>query len=96
VTQPPARWTGIEPLVGRQVVLDLPGTLVYLGRLEAVRGDCLVLADADVHDTRDAHHTKEQYINEARRLGIRRNRDRVYVNAADVVSVSLLSDVVLD
>ena len=95
--QRPGRWAAnVEPFLGREVVLDLPHSLVYLGRLEAVEGDCLVLADADVHDTHDARHTKEKYINDACQLGIRRNRKRVRVHGRDVVSISLLSDVVVD
>jgi hypothetical protein len=90
-------WAGnLDALLGRQVVLDLAGPLLYLGTLAAVRGDCLELTDADVHDTREGHHSKEQYVAEACKLGVRPNRRRVLVIGRDVVSISLLSDVVAD
>lgn len=87
---------GIESLIGRRVVLDSAGTLVYLGTLTAVRPDGYWLDDADVHDCRDGHANKELYVCESARDGVRANRQRVFVFRDAVVSVSLLSDVVVD
>jgi len=91
------RWAGnLDRFLGEQVVLDMASTLLYLGRLEAAEGDCLILTDADVHDTREGHHSKEQYLCEVRTLGVRPNRRRVHVLGRNVISISLLSEVVSD
>ncbi|MFH0980873.1 MAG: hypothetical protein V2A79_04970 [Planctomycetota bacterium] len=52
------------------------------------------LADADVHDCRDGHASREVYIMEAGRDGISVNRRRVFVLRATVCSLSRLDQVV--
>lgn len=81
-------------LIGRDVVLDASGTYVYLGRFAGEDAGYLVLEQADVHDLRDTSTTRELYVLEARRLGVRANRSRVYVRREQVVSLSALEDVV--
>jgi hypothetical protein len=56
----------------------------------------LWLENADVHDCRDGHATKELYVADASREGINPNRQRVYVLSAGVASISRLDDVVND
>lgn len=81
-------------LLGREVVLDTRGPLLYIGRLEAV-GDCFyTLADCDVHDGSEGGTSKEVYSMETAKHGIRVNRTVVYVRKSEIVSLSLLEDVV--
>ena len=80
-------------LVGREVVLDVSGPYVYLGRLVGGDDKFLSLEEADVHDLRDTATTREEYVLAARRHGVAPNRARAYVRAAEVVSVSALEDV---
>lgn len=83
-----------------RVVLDTGVTMVYIGRLEAYDERGYWLVEADVHDRAEGHSTKEEYVNRARELdgaGTRRsNRRRVFVERTFVVSISALSDVVLE
>ncbi len=83
-----------EDLVGQKVVVDCRSEYVYLGTLEKVGRDSLVLIDADVHNTRQSNTTEEMYIIQSLQHGVRVNRERVYVLTRDVVSVSRLDDVV--
>ncbi len=76
------------------VVLDTGGSIVYLGRLVGVDEAGFMLDDADVHDCRDGHATKEVYISESRDNGVSPNRQRVLVMRSAVISVSKLVDVV--
>ncbi len=85
---------GLGAFVGEQVVLDLRAPMVILGRLESAGPEGLVLADADVHDMGQSASTKERYVLEARKHGIRRNRAQVFVRAEEVVALSRLEDVV--
>ncbi|MCG3126858.1 MAG: hypothetical protein CHACPFDD_01713 [Phycisphaerae bacterium] len=89
---------GLDTLLRRRVVLDTNGSMLYIGTLEAHDAGGYWLADADVHDRRDGHSTKEEYISEAHdleRAGSRRiNRKRVLVERHAVVSISALDDVV--
>lgn len=89
---------GLDALMGRRVVLDTNGSMIYIGTLERHDAGGYWLSDADVHDRRDGHSTKEEYISEAHdleRAGSRRiNRRRVLVERHAVVSVSALDDVV--
>lgn len=85
---------GLDELVGCDVVLDTPGSIVYLGRLVSYSGEGFWLEGADMHNTSEGHAPREQYIVEAARDGIRVNRERVFVFRHVVISVSALSDVV--
>ena len=84
----------LSKFIGKEVVLDTKSPLVFLGRLVSVEDDSLVLEDADVHDAAELPKRKEVYVLEARKHGIKANRRRVVVRAYEIVSVSLLEDVI--
>jgi hypothetical protein len=84
----------LSALLRREVVLDLAGPYAVIGTLVAEDHRYLILEEADVHDLRDSTTTRELYVLEARRHGIRANRSRVLVNRNDIVSLSALDDVI--
>ena len=84
----------LEQFIGREVVLDAASMYVYLGRVRSIEQRYLVLADADVHDLRDSTTTRERYVIEARLHGVRPNRKSVSVDLSQIVSISLLDDVI--
>ncbi len=84
----------LEEYIGREVVLDARAPIVYIGRLERADAHFFVLADVDVHDLLQGGSTKEKYVLETRKHGIRKNRHRVLVRRDEVVSLSRLEDVV--
>jgi small nuclear ribonucleoprotein (snRNP)-like protein len=84
----------LRGLVGKQVVVDTRSPWVYLGTLEAVQADSLLLRDADVHDSGETAAPKERYVLDSCATGIKANRRSVYVNLDYVVSVSPLADVI--
>lgn len=90
----------LDEFLGRRVVLDTAGTLVYLGQLIAFDEHGYWLVDADVHDRDEGHSSNEKYVNDAHLLareGIRQmNRRRVFVERRAIVSISALDDVVAD
>jgi len=84
----------LESLLGDQVVVDVKAPYVYIGVLHTVGTDALVLADADVHPCEDSQSTREFYVLETKKNGIRPNRRMVHVMRTEIVSVSRLTDVV--
>ncbi len=84
----------IERLIGEDVVLDTANAIVYVGKLKEVAEHVFVLDRADLHDCRDGHATKEEYIAEAATKGVSVNRTEVVVMRSIVISVSRLSDIV--
>ncbi|MBL8819728.1 MAG: hypothetical protein JNL58_27130 [Planctomyces sp.] len=84
----------MEEMVGKNVVVDVVSQFVYLGRLQEVGQKTVVLKNADVHDLRDSTTTREVYVRDARLHGIQPNRNRVHVRLEQIVSVSLLDDVI--
>ena len=82
-----------HPLYGRLVVLDVSSLYVYVGRLGHCDDRHFVLEAADVHDLRDTSTTRVLYVVDVKRHGVQPNRKRVYVRAAEVVSLSALDDV---
>ena len=85
---------GWEPLVGQVVVVDTNSSFVYLGTLLKVDDQFLVMKDVDAHDRNEGPSTKEQYVMDMKRFGVKANRKEVSVRKALVVSVSRLDDVV--
>ncbi|MGN6369152.1 MAG: hypothetical protein ACTHN5_12895 [Phycisphaerae bacterium] len=83
----------LEPLLGKIVVLDTQGPLIYIGTLAELGSPFVVLAEADVHDCNDSRATKDLYLVETRDLGVRVNRRRVVVMLSQIASISLLEDV---
>ncbi|MHC4389776.1 MAG: hypothetical protein ACYS22_00490 [Planctomycetota bacterium] len=81
--------------LGQACVLDTLGPLVYLGDLTRVTEHFFELRSADVHDLNAGHGTKERYVLEAARTGVRKSREEVLVRRDAVISLSRLSDVTL-
>jgi len=83
----------LAALVGQVVVLDLRSSYVCLGTLVEVGPQYFTLKDADLHDFRDSTATREVYVYDSVRLGIRRNRARVQVLRDEVIAVARFRDV---
>jgi hypothetical protein len=81
------------PLIGQVVVIDTDSMFVYLGTLDRVEDHFVVLRDVDAHDRRESPSTKEQYIMETKKFGVKPNRKEVKVRTQLVVSVSKLDDI---
>ncbi len=84
----------LEAYVGRQVVLDTAGPIVYLGNLKEVTEAGFWIENADIHDSREGHAGKELYVYESKVGGVRSNRKRVFVMRSTVISLSALDEVV--
>ena len=84
----------MDRLLNQQVVVDVESQFVYLGVLAEVSDSTIVLADADVHDLRDSNTTRERYVLDSKLHGIRTNRRQVLIPRQQVVSLSLLDDII--
>jgi hypothetical protein len=85
--------TVLERFLGQVVVLDLSSPYVCLGVLAQVHDDFLEITDADFHDFRDSPATREVYVYDSVRLGVRRNRGRVLVRRDQIVAVSPFDEI---
>lgn len=85
---------GWASLLGQVVVVDTDSSFVYLGTLARVEDHFLVLTEVDAHDRNETQSTKEQYVMECRRFGVKPNRKEIQVRKSVVVSVSRLDDVI--
>jgi hypothetical protein len=83
----------LEDLREQPVVLDVVSPYVIIGTLTGWDDRYLILKDADVHDLRDTTTTRELYVLETRRFGVRIARERVLVKLSEVVAISALADV---
>ena len=75
----------LASLVGREIVVDTAPPFVILGVLAGAHENYITLERADVHDLRDTSTTRENYIVDSRRHGIRVNRQRVMVSLREIV-----------
>jgi small nuclear ribonucleoprotein (snRNP)-like protein len=78
----------------KNVVVDTNSNFLYIGKLEDVGDHFLILREADVHDRRESPSMNEKYIMEAKKFGVRCNRKRVHIRIEEVISISLLEDVI--
>lgn len=83
----------LASFVGQVVVLDFRSTYVCLGTLVGMDDTFFELRDADLHDFRDSTATREIYVYDSVRLGIRRNRERVVIRRDEVVAVTRFKDI---
>ena len=83
-----------SPFMNEIVVVDTGAPVVYIGTLTAVEHGALVLEDVDVHDMADTNTTKEMYILEARKYGVKKNRRSTHVRLDQVVGISKLDDII--
>ena len=82
-----------DDLLGKQVVLDTDGPVLYIGILASVDDDWVHMEEVDVHHMSDSVTGREKYIIDTRALGVRANRKRASVRLERVVGVSLLEDI---
>jgi hypothetical protein len=87
--------TLLSTLIGQVVVVDLSSPYVCLGILTRIDRDYFELVDADLHDFRDSPATREVYVFDSARVGIRRNRARVLIRRAEVIAVTRFADITL-
>jgi hypothetical protein len=83
----------LAELVGQVIVVDFRSPYVCLGTLVGWDTLFLEMADADLHDFRDSTATREIYIYDSARIGVRRNRARVLVLRSEIVAMTRLEDV---
>lgn len=86
----------LEEFLEQKVVIDFRSSYVCLGTLTGLDEWYLHLRDADLHDLRDTHTSRENYVAAAKTTGIKHNRKRVLIVRADVVAVARLKDVVAE
>ena len=83
----------MEEYLQRNVVIDVESLFVYVGELQTVSEKNVSLVNADVHDLRDSNTTRERYVLDTKLHGIRPNRRRVLIGRTQIISISLLDDV---
>jgi hypothetical protein len=81
-------------MIGEKVVIDLRSEFVCLGTLLRVDEQFVELKNADLHDLRDTDTSRELYVAESQKTGVKRNRRRVLVLLSEMVAVARLDDVV--
>jgi len=74
--------------------VDTDSRFVYLGTLDRVESEFLVMKNVDAHDRRESPSTKEQYVMDSKKFGVKPNRKEVNVRKTMVVSISKLDDIV--
>jgi small nuclear ribonucleoprotein (snRNP)-like protein len=84
----------LQGFVGEEVVVDTKSSLIFIGKLEEITEATFVLSDVDVHDQRESQTSREVYLIDTKRLGIRKNRGRIHILAREVISISRLADII--
>lgn len=79
-------------LHGITCVIDTDGAEVYVGRVDDLDDDKVILHDVDVHREGDGGKTKEEYVEKAAQLGVFKKHDRLVVPQARVTSIRRLGD----
>jgi hypothetical protein len=80
--------------VSKAVVVDTDADILYIGTLVEISETAIAMEEVDVHSMRDTAATREVYVMETAKYGVRANRKHVSLMRSRVISVSLLDDVV--
>ena len=80
--------------MNKVVVLDTSANYFFIGNLAGIDDWYYTLIDVDVHDHAESISGKELYIIESKQYGVRKNRNKALVKKSEVISISLLSDVI--
>ena len=83
----------LKELIGRGVVVDTDSALLYIGTLAKADDVFYELTEADAHDSTTTTTPRDLYIINVAKYGVKKNRERVLVRRARVVSLSALDDV---
>ena len=81
--------------IGQVVVVDTNSNFVYIGTLVRVLEHFVEMKDTDAHDRGEGLSTKEQYVMESKRFGVKPNRREVSIRKSSIVSLSRLEDILL-
>lgn len=84
-----------KKVIGEKIIIDTNTSYIYLGKLLTCNDWFITLEDVDVHDQKEGSATKEQYINEVAKTGIKTNRKRVMIRKDQIISFSRLDDVII-
>ena len=82
--------SGVSP---KQLARIAGALYLLLGILTGFDREFLSLRDADLHDFRDSSATREVYVYDSARLGIRRNRAQVLLRRDEIVAVTRFADI---
>ena len=83
-------------LHGITVAVDTKGPRVFVGRVDTIDAQGVVLLDVDVHDEAAGGTSKADYLKQAAKFGTWKKHERVVVPTADVASVTRLGDLPTD
>lgn len=83
----------LKPFLGSIVVCDLDEFYVVIGTLSVASEHHLEFTAADLHDHREANSTKEVYVLETRKIGVRVNRTHLAVPLRRLVAISRMEDI---
>lgn len=83
----------LQDFIGQNIVIDTNSPYIYLGKLVEIDKWFITLEAVDVHDQKESSSTKEKYIMEAKKSGIKQNRKNVVVRQDQIISVSRLDDI---
>ncbi len=78
----------------KYIVVDTNSNFLYIGKLDDISEHFLILRDADVHDCRESPSLNEKYLIDAKKYGVRCNRKLVHIRLEEVISMSLLDNVI--
>ena len=83
-----------QELIGQTVVVDTSSQMLYIGMLKSADDHFITIENADVHDSSESSTSREVYLIESKKYGVKVNRKWVHVRANVVVSISRLEDVI--
>ena len=78
-----------DPLHGITVVVETPGSRLYLGRYHSEDEDGVLLLDAEVREL-DGEISKEDFLAKSAKFGVFKNAEHVRVPRAEVRSIRRL------
>jgi hypothetical protein len=83
----------LRPFLMQVVVIDVREQYLAIGTLAEVGDEHVLLLDCDLHDHREANSTKDVYLIETQKIGVRINRRRCTIPTGNLIAICRLADV---
>lgn len=84
----------LDEYIGQLVVCDLRESYLAIGILRGYSSEHLRLEGVDLHDHNEANSTKDIYLIETKRYGVRQNRAKLDIPRRLMIAICRLDDVV--
>ena len=83
----------LASFIGKTVVAEIGEGFTVFGAIESIGPTYIEFSKADLHNQHEANSTRDMYAIEVAELGIRPNRDKLFIPRDRLICLSCVEDI---